>query len=124
MTSYSKYYSVRVGYKKDRAKKQEIINALKNKGCIICGYNKCLPALAMHHIKPSEKTIVADKMKRLGWDKFYEELKKCIVVCHNCHTEIHNGLHPEYLDDSGDKMYNIEELSHNMELSFMTRQSE
>ena len=29
--------------------------------------------------------------------KALEEIKKCILVCHNCHFEIHEGMHRKYL---------------------------
>lgn len=28
----------------------------------------------------------------LKWDRVFEEMKKCVFVCANCHGEIHAGL--------------------------------
>lgn len=79
--------------KNERNNKQKewAINQLGGK-CIICGYNKCVNALQFHHIDPSKKEFtIAHKKKQLD---IQEELKKCMLVCSNCHFELHGGLHP------------------------------
>lgn len=65
--------------------------------CIRCGYNKCLKALEFHHLDPSQKdfTISNDHFKLI---EAVEESKKCILICSNCHKELH------------DNIWNIEEL--------------
>lgn len=68
--------------------------ALEYKGgkCIICGYNKCNRSLEFHHINPSEKEFNISKSLNTKWEFIKEELDKCILVCSNCHNEIHEGL--------------------------------
>jgi hypothetical protein len=64
------------------------ITDIKRQGCALCGYSKCVNALEFHHVG-DDKTIEMSSvttMKRLN-----EELPKCIVVCANCHREIHAG---------------------------------
>ena len=60
--------------------------------CEICGYNKNLSALEFHHINPEEKSFGIDlrKFSNNKFDKLQEELNKCMLVCANCHREIHN----------------------------------
>ena len=57
----------------------------------ICGYNRCINALEFHHINPKEKDFTIS-----GGTKSFNTLKlevdKCILVCSNCHREIHAGL--------------------------------
>ena len=62
--------------------------------CQCCGYDKCIRALAFHHIDPSEKDIGFGEIRSnpKSWNKIVEELRKCILVCHNCHSEIHAGI--------------------------------
>lgn len=61
--------------------------------CVICGYNKCLRNLDFHHINPSEKEItISHKINKIKFEKLKTELEKCILVCSNCHGEIHDGL--------------------------------
>lgn len=61
--------------------------------CQICGYNKSFIALEFHHIIPSQKEFGLSSMRVSikSWDKIILELKKCILLCSNCHKEIHNG---------------------------------
>lgn len=76
----------REGLKKD---------AIKYKGgkCQICGYDKCDGALEFHHIDPSKKDFgIAQNGYTRAWSKIKEELDKCILVCANCHREIHSGI--------------------------------
>lgn len=63
-------------------------------GCSICGYNKCQSALALHHLDPSKKEITFGKIRAnpKNWNKIVSELRKCILVCHNCHSEIHESI--------------------------------
>lgn len=65
--------------------------------CKLCGYNKCNNALEFHHINPYKKEYLISDLKTYSKEIIIEELKKCIIVCANCHREIHYGLHPEYL---------------------------
>ena len=34
-----------------------------------------------------------------SWEAIEKELKKCVLLCSNCHREVHDGLHPNYLQD-------------------------
>ncbi len=66
--------------------------AVEYKGgkCEKCGYNKCLEALDFHHLDPSQKDfILSDRNLILSWQEIKKELDKCILVCANCHREIH-----------------------------------
>ena len=60
--------------------------------CACCGYNKSNRALELHHINPNEKNFGISSKTYLAWDKLENELKKCILVCSNCHAEIEDGL--------------------------------
>lgn len=60
--------------------------------CCICGYNKCTSALEFHHLKPEEKDFSIASNTNLAYEKCAEEIKKCILVCANCHREIHEKL--------------------------------
>lgn len=61
--------------------------------CSICGYKKCIRALTFHHIDPSKKSfgLSANGITR-SWDKTKAELDKCVLLCMNCHMEIHDGV--------------------------------
>lgn len=72
-----------------RAKKQAV-DALGGK-CCICGYSRCQDSMHFHHVDPSLKEFeISDK--DWSWEKIVEELRKCALVCANCHGEIHAGM--------------------------------
>lgn len=70
-------------------KNKERMVAYKGGKCSICGYNKCLGALDFHHLDPKKKDINWIKIKTWSFEKAKKELDKCILVCSNCHREIH-----------------------------------
>lgn len=59
--------------------------------CIRCGYDRCMKALEFHHLDPTQKdfTISNDHFKLKD---AIEESKKCILICSNCHKELHDNL--------------------------------
>lgn len=74
-----------------RRKKQRAIDYLGGK-CVICGYSKCAAALCCHHL--NDKTHhAAYVIHSRSWEFAKKELDKCILVCANCHAEIHHGMH-------------------------------
>jgi hypothetical protein len=67
--------------------------ALEYKGnkCEKCGYNKDISALEFHHLDPSQKDFnISSRNLSSDWNVIKTEVDKCIVVCANCHREIHN----------------------------------
>ena len=54
------------------------------KGCAICGYKKHPAALHFNHIDPTKKVGNVSKLK--SWAKVKEEIRKCEVLCANCHA--------------------------------------
>ena len=72
-----------------KAMKQEAVKRCGGK-CSICGYNKSLRALEFHHKDPKEKDFGLSANGSVhSWAKYWEEVQKCILVCSNCHAEIH-----------------------------------
>ena len=71
--------------------RNEAKKLLGNK-CSICGYNKCNNALEFHHQGGDKEGHVSRMIKNLSRHKVLKEIKKCILVCANCHREIHGGV--------------------------------
>ena len=69
------------------------IKAVVYKGgcCSRCGYNKSMRALQFHHIDPSQKDFAISKVTR-SWENIKDELDKCVLLCANCHLEVHDLL--------------------------------
>lgn len=58
--------------------------------CSICGYNKCLGALDLHHKNEKNKEFTISGGNLKSFEKLIPELIKCDVLCSNCHRELHN----------------------------------
>lgn len=72
---------------RSRRLKVEAVNFFGGK-CVKCGYNKCIQALEFNHLydKKVEPTKLFRKTTKL--EVVLKELKKCELLCANCHREI------------------------------------
>lgn len=59
------------------------------RGCSRCGYDKSAAALDLHHRDGGKSDRFT--VKTFGTKWFYDEAKKCVVLCANCHRELHAG---------------------------------
>ena len=59
--------------------------------CKNCGYNKDPRVLQFHHIDETKEFGIS---KRLTYklETLRKEIKKCVLLCPNCHAEKHLGL--------------------------------
>ena len=69
-------------------RKEEIIDVMGGQ-CAICGYHKCNSALELHHINPEEKEFTFSQNILKRWEDMQQELQKSILLCANCHREVH-----------------------------------
>ena len=44
-----------------------------------------------HHKDPSEKEFSWDRLRRRSAKEVYKEIKKCVLICGNCHADKHSG---------------------------------
>lgn len=72
-----------------RKRLKEKLVEYKGGKCEICGYDKCITALEFHHINPDEKDFGIGCKNVLSFEKCKKEVDKCMLVCSNCHREIH-----------------------------------
>lgn len=68
--------------------------AIEYKGgkCIICGYKKYVGALDLHHVNGVKKFTFGDHAYRHNFEEIKAELDRCVLICSNCHREVHGGL--------------------------------
>ncbi len=98
MTKDKRKYADRAEYLKaavDRRRKQIRQQAIEYKGgkCSICGYSKCLKALEFHHLELDQKDFgISAKGYTRSWEVTKKELDKCILLCANCHREVHESM--------------------------------
>lgn len=79
-------------------KPMDKIRAENNNKCCICPYSGNIHGLHFHHVNPKEK---AYRMRELSCEyRARKEAQKCVLVCANCHAEIHSGVHSqEFIDN-------------------------
>ena len=96
-----------------KSQKQRIIDAMGG-CCCICGYNKCNSSLALHHLDPTQKEFNFGRFRAnpKNWETTVKELRKCVLLCHNCHCEVHYGIAtiPENYPRFAEKFSNYKEL--------------
>lgn len=94
----SRTYSDRAEYLKkavsERRKKLRAKSVEYGGGkCQLCGYKKCGRALSFHHIDPAQKDFgLSARGLTRSWEKIQKELDKCVLLCSNCHMEVHEGV--------------------------------
>lgn len=75
-------------YERMLARKTKAIRLMGGK-CCRCGYDKNYHVLQFHHVDPKQKDSAWAGMRRWPWGKVVEELKKCVLLCANCHADLH-----------------------------------
>lgn len=72
--------------------KDRLLEAFGNR-CGLCGYARCAGALEFHHLDPTSKDFSISSWRHVcAWDKLVVEVRKCVLLCANCHREVHHGL--------------------------------
>ena len=71
--------------------------AYKGGKCERCGYNKCNRALEFHHLDPTQKDFGISKHINRNINDLKAEVDKCILLCSNCHAEVHQELYEQGL---------------------------
>ena len=74
-----------------RSMKLQAVKLLGGK-CCKCGYDRCIDALEFHHENQDEKEFKLGSGNTMSCENYKSEALKCILVCSNCHKEIHSKL--------------------------------
>ena len=79
-TRHKRYYEL----------KNRITEIKSQRGCALCG-EKHPAALTFHHRSKQDKIIEIGRLASLGWkwNRVEKEIKKCDVLCFNCHYKLH-----------------------------------
>lgn len=87
-----------------RRRKQNLIQVLGGK-CQICGFDLFADALEFHHENPEEKDYgLASRGTCHDIETDLNEVKKCFLLCANCHRGVHSG----YYDAPAEHIFNEE----------------
>lgn len=79
-----------------RIKVKKKLVEYKGGKCELCGYDKCIDALDFHHKDINDKKFGIGG-KSYSFERLKKEADKCILICANCHREIH------YIEDKNKK---------------------
>lgn len=80
-------------HRKKRQELVDIVNEIKEKsGCCNCSEKNSV-CLDFHHIDPTKKDLTVSKLMFCkSKDRMLKEIKKCVVLCANCHRKFHAGI--------------------------------
>ena len=100
--SYNRNYYDKIERKKQIARVGRNVSKLRDRfhqwkstqSCVACGESS-VECLDLHHVDPKTKdSDVSYLLAFNSWNRIIEEIKKCVVVCSNCHRKIHSGRIP------------------------------
>ena len=76
---------------KGRKRKIDLVKRFDGR-CKHCGYDRNYSALEFHHLDPETKSFQLDLRARSNrkWEAVLEDAEKCVLLCSNCHAELHN----------------------------------
>lgn len=86
-----------------RIRKKDNLLDYKGGKCQVCSYDKSRSALHFHHINPLEKDFQISG-KSYSFERLKSEVDKCILVCSNCHCEIHDEINIKGYSDIVNKI--------------------
>lgn len=96
-----------------------------SRGCDMCGYNKHPSSLCFDHLPEYEKSPVTKNGNNNTWigggmynlykklytiDQLIDEIKKCRLLCHNCHMETTYPNNKRYKDQTEERILTVQEL--------------
>lgn len=73
---------------KEKLTREEALG-LYGRKCSNCGYDKNMSVLQFHHLKDKKYHITSLFRNKEPKVLILEELAKCVLLCANCHMEIH-----------------------------------
>lgn len=75
-----------------RVKINQIIDQHKKAGCSLCPEKEPC-CLDFHHVDPSQKEMSVSRLRNFtSFKRLKNEIKKCILLCSNCHRKFHAGV--------------------------------
>lgn len=80
------------GKKARAAKSRKLLQRYKSFcGCKVCGEKEPV-VLDLHHLDPSSKELEVSKTVNYSRERLKKEVRKCVVLCSNCHRKVHAGI--------------------------------
>lgn len=60
--------------------------------CQVCGYDRCRRSFDFHHRGTEAKDFNIASRYTPSYDVLKQEISKCVLLCANCHREVHGGF--------------------------------
>ena len=70
-------------------RKLHLITLLGGK-CSRCSYSTNIAAMSFHHLGDKEFKLDMRSLSNRKLDPILKEVAKCVLLCQNCHEEVHN----------------------------------
>jgi hypothetical protein len=80
----------RVCLRSNRLKRNKAL-AFLGGACHNCGFKRYKSALDIHHRDPAVKDPSFQHYRGWSWARIERELRKCVLLCRNCHAAVHSG---------------------------------
>jgi hypothetical protein len=93
--SYSdrREYLIKAVTKRRQVLKQRAVEYMGSQ-CMLCKIEKHPCVFDFHHIDPKTKSFgISGSGITRSWEAVQNEMKKCVLLCANCHREVSLGLH-------------------------------
>jgi transposase len=75
-----------------RRRVKRLLVAEAGGACAVCGYDRSVAALQFHHLDPSlKRREINARGAGIAIELLREEVRKCVLLCANCHAEVENG---------------------------------
>ncbi|MEK7601318.1 MAG: hypothetical protein AAB480_02200 [Patescibacteria group bacterium] len=76
-----------------RRKLKKMLVEYKGGKCVLCGFKGYFGVFDLHHTGDQPKSFGMSKggITR-SWAKMKAEADKCVLICANCHREVHAGI--------------------------------
>lgn len=95
-TEFGKYGCKKCNYEfldNARRRYKHLLIEYKGSICEKCGKKFRDEVFDFHHVNPKEKEFGIGSFKVLNLEKLKKEADKCMLLCSNCHRELHAELH-------------------------------
>lgn len=91
-------------FRKYREKTRALIRKYKlAKGCQKCGYRKNSSALGFHHKNKNKEYQIGRALGCRSFKSVLKEIRKCKVLCANCHAEKHYPENKRVISPEGER---------------------
>lgn len=83
---------VREHVKRNRRETKSFLVEAFGGRCQVCGYHRTPNALEFHHLHEDLKTLGVSNSLNRSMTTLTRELELCVLLCANCHREVHAGV--------------------------------